>query len=61
MCARNESRTGDFCEIETGGNEDTTVTSDVMFGFMLGLLHVQNTFCRSGAEPVQYVDPFITY
>jgi len=52
MFARNESRTGEFCEVEIGGNHDTMITNDLFFEFMLDLLDMQNTvFCSSGYEP----------
>jgi hypothetical protein len=51
MFARNESRTGEFYEVETGGNHDT-ITNDLMFEFMMDRLGMENTvFCSSGFEP----------
>ena len=51
MFARNESRTGEFYEVETGGNHDTTITNDLMFEFMMFRLDMQNTVsCSSGSE-----------
>jgi hypothetical protein len=52
MFAGNESRTGEFYEVETGGNHDTTITNDFMFEFMMDHLDMQNTvFCSIGSEP----------
>ena len=62
MFARNESRTGEFCEVEIGGNHDTMITNDLFFEFMLDLLDMQNTvFCSSGYEPFRLWGPLRTF
>ena len=42
MFARNESRTGEFYDVETGVNHDRTITNDLMFEFVMDLLDMQN-------------------
>ena len=44
MFARNENRTGEFYEVKTGGNNDNTITNDLMFEFMMDRLGMQNNF-----------------
>jgi len=62
MFARNESRTGELYEVETGGNHDTTITNDLMFEFMMDRLGMENTVCcSSGFEPFRLWEPLPTF
>ena len=62
MFSRNESITGEFFEVETGGNHDTTITNDLMFEFMMDHLDMQNTvFCSSGSQPCRLWEPLPTF
>jgi len=60
MFARNESRTGEFYEVETGGNHDTTITNDLMFEFMMDRL-ICKIQCSAAVVPnlFDYENPFV--
>jgi hypothetical protein len=60
MFTRNESRTGEFYEVETRGNHDTTIADDLMFEFMMDRLDMQNTvFAAVVPNLFDYEDTFV--